>query len=231
MKTFVIFDIDGTLVRSNRVDSMCFAASFEKVYGKPFPTIDWMQYPHVTDTTIFSTVIRDLFGREVEWSEIEDFTDHYLEALRQKRRTEPHHFQMILNADGIVNHLLNDDRYVVGLATGGWSRPAKLKLDYVQIDTEQMIRGYADGKYSRESIIREVEQEAANRHSDITRTVYIGDQLWDVRTTRNLQMNFIGVRWRGDKELLQDAGVEQVLQDYRDLDEVERAIQTARPPQ
>jgi len=51
-KTLVIFDIDGTLLYSNKVDSQCFADTYEELYSEPFPTIDWTKFPHVTDDTI-----------------------------------------------------------------------------------------------------------------------------------------------------------------------------------
>ena len=73
MKTFVIFDIDGTLLYSNKADSQCFADTYEEIYQKEFPTIDWRNYPHVTDTTIFQTVIQAQFGRAVEQKEVEVF--------------------------------------------------------------------------------------------------------------------------------------------------------------
>ena len=53
MKTLIIFDIDGTLVYSNKVDSKCFSETYQQIYGEPFPSIDWRVYPHVTDHTIF----------------------------------------------------------------------------------------------------------------------------------------------------------------------------------
>jgi len=48
----IIFDVDGTLVFSEKLDSRCFAATYQEVYRIPFPTIDWRKYPHVSDTTI-----------------------------------------------------------------------------------------------------------------------------------------------------------------------------------
>ena len=33
-KTLLIFDVDGTLVYSNRIDSQCFAATYEALYNK-----------------------------------------------------------------------------------------------------------------------------------------------------------------------------------------------------
>ncbi len=36
----VIFDVDGTLVFSEKKDSQAFADTYQMVYNRPFPTID-----------------------------------------------------------------------------------------------------------------------------------------------------------------------------------------------
>ncbi|MBK8490343.1 MAG: hypothetical protein IPL49_05395 [Saprospirales bacterium] len=73
MKTLILFDVDGTLLHSEKNDSQSFAETYEELYGRPFPTIDWLQYPHVTDTTILQSVVGDHFERDCRWEEIEIF--------------------------------------------------------------------------------------------------------------------------------------------------------------
>ena len=84
-KTLVIFDIDGTLVYSNKIDSQCFAQTYQRIYGLEFPTIDWTKYPHVTDTTIFKTVIRQHFDRAAEAEEMVEFQHEYVALLELTR--------------------------------------------------------------------------------------------------------------------------------------------------
>ena len=190
----VIFDVDGTLVYSNRVDSQCFADTYQAIYKQPFPSIDWTRYPHVTDTSIFSAVIEEQFQRQVEQEEIDHFTDHFVEALRRKRMTEPESFQVVPGARAAVERLLATDGYTVGIATGGWKRPAQLKLRHVGIPQEELFFSGADGKITRESIIEEVISGVKEASIAYERVVYIGDAIWDVQTTRNLQMDFVGIQ-------------------------------------
>jgi phosphoglycolate phosphatase-like HAD superfamily hydrolase len=226
----VIFDVDGTLVYSNRVDSQCFADTYESIYKQPFPSIDWTRYPHVTDTSIFSAVIEEQFQRQVEQEEIDHFTDNFVEALRRKRITEPESFRIVPGARAAVERLLATDGYTVGIATGGWKRPAQLKLRHVGIPQEELFFSGADGKITRESIIEEVISGVEEASIAYERVVYIGDAIWDVQTTRNLQMDFVGIRRKKDISFLKAAGATEVITDYLDFDYFLGAIHRSTPP-
>ncbi|MBI1223719.1 MAG: HAD hydrolase-like protein [Bacteroidetes bacterium] len=228
-KTLIIFDIDGTLVYSNKIDSQCFALAYQRVYGIEFPTIDWTKYPHVTDTTIFRTVIRDHFEREVTELEIVEFQNEYVEMLEEKRRETPADFQEVPFARHTIERLLEDERFVVGIGTGGWLRPAQVKLAHVEIPTHSIVLAGADGHEQRESIIGQV-METVNQWHEIERTVYIGDAIWDVDTTRRMGMNFVGIRRAGDLEVLRKMGTSVVLQDYRNFELFLQAVFEAKPP-
>lgn len=229
-KTLIIFDIDGTLVFSNKVDSQCFAETYDKVYGRPFPSIDWRRYPHVTDHAIFHSVIREQFGRPCEPGEIEAFQNHFVELLEQKRKEQPEGFREVPGARETVLRLLGHPDYAVGIGTGGWHRPACLKLNHVNIPLENIYLSAADGKETRKAIIEEAVHFSKQKHRSFERIVYVGDAVWDVRTTRNMSMNFVGIRKDGDVDVLRREGAAVVLEDFSDHDAFLRAVQTAVPP-
>lgn len=230
MKTLIIFDVDGTLVHSNKVDSQCFADTYRKVYGKTFPTIDWTKYPHVTDTSIFRTVIRQQFDRDPKPGELGTFVDHFTAALHELRLERPGDFMEVPGARTTMERLLADESYIVGIATGGAEKPARLKLRHVGIAEHEIHLSGADGKETREGIIERVFDLVAATKLDYSRTVYIGDAIWDVQTTRNMQLDFVGVRIRRDVEVLRSLGAEQVVTDYLDFAAFMEAVQKARPP-
>ena len=227
----VIFDVDGTLIFSEKKDSLAFAATYEKIYRLPFPTIDWRTYPHVTDTTIFDSAIRQHFGRPSNEPEIARFLEQYVALLQDNRRTAPDAYQEVPGARQAITALEQDDRYLVGVATGGWKRSAEIKLQHVGISIGHRFFSGADGKIEREHIIEEVVSEAeAFIGGSFSKIIYIGDAVWDVQTTRNLQMDFIGVRRRGDFSLLQKEGVRHIIRDYRDYTGFLRLLEEAVPP-
>ncbi len=230
VKTLIIFDIDETLVCSNRLDSQCFATTYEELYGKTFPGIDWHSYPHVTDTAIINWVIRNHFNRLATKKEMLRFQDHFVALLELRRKENPANFQEVPFAKITIDRLLADSRYVVGIATGGWEKPAKVKLRHVGIPEDRLVMSCADGKTTREAILREIIDSVALNGLEIRHSVYVGDARWDVQTTRNLNLNFLGIRREGDFDVLEKEGSTQVFQDYQNYEGFLEMVAVATPP-
>ena len=226
----IIFDIDGTLVYSNRVDSQCFADTYQDIYGLPFPSIDWKRYPAVSDTTIFDAVIQEHFQRRPDPEEMADFCTQFVANIEEKRQTHPEEFQEVPGARHTIDHLRERPDCVLGIATGGWERPARVKLEHVGISLDTIFFSGADGHWTREAIIGSVTQPALRQHEQIEKIVYVGDAIWDVTTTRNLNMDFIGVRRGYDHQVLLQQGATQVVPNYLDFDAFWAAIKAATPP-
>src|SRR5437773_2833277 len=54
----VMFDIDGTLTETMKVDEECFVRSFNDVFGLTDIDTDWSNYPGTTDSGIFMVFSR-----------------------------------------------------------------------------------------------------------------------------------------------------------------------------
>ncbi|MFK7982443.1 MAG: HAD family hydrolase [Saprospiraceae bacterium] len=210
----IIFDVDGTLVFSEKKDSQCFANTYQAVYGLPFPTIDWRKYPHVSDTTIFKTVIQEHFNRIPDEVEEESFRQKFVANIIKNRAQTPVEFKEVPYAKQTIDKLLKDDRFVIGVATGGWKAPAIVKLNFVNIPTNKLIITGADGKVTREDITNETIAKAKAQYGEFDRIVYIGDAIWDVTTTRNMGLPLIGIRRKGDIDFLEKLGAQLVLKDF-----------------
>lgn len=230
LKILVIFDVDGTLVYSDRVDSHCFADTYQQLYARPFPSIDWQRYPHVSDHVIFNCVIEEHFGRQAEEEEIHVFQNHFVQNIEERRLSTPEEFFEVPNARRMVELLLEDGRFAVGIGTGGWLRPAKVKLSHVGIPVEQLHLSGADFQPTREHIVQEAIRQAKEVHRDFARIVYVGDATWDVQTTRQMGLPFIGIRRNGDREVLVKEGASIVLEDFRQEEKFLDAIFTAPTP-
>lgn len=214
----VIFDVDGTLVYSDRADSRCFADTYQSVYQRPFPTIDWRQYPHVSDTTIFKNVIEQHFDRTPDAAEEAAFRQKFTNNITLNRQRTPERFHCVPHAPRMIRRLLQDDRFRVGVATGGWTAPARVKMNFVGIPHEDLVVTGADGKITRDDIINDTMIKAGGR-KQYDHVVYVGDAIWDFQTTRRMRMPLIGIRHRGDVEFFHQLGVSQVLIDYENYEQ------------
>ncbi len=218
MKTLIIFDIDGTLTISDSKDSISFADSYQEVFDRDFRSIDWRQYQHVTDHTIFHSVYEEHFGQICPPAELIRFQNHYVDSLKAGRQRSPHHYREVPGAKSLLNQLHQDDRFVIGIGTGGWRDPQLVKLNHVDISVQHIYDSYADDKETREQILQ-ASIDDSKKHHDIQKVVYIGDAIWDLHTTTNMNIPFIGIRHKGDHEFFTDRGVQHVLTDLSDPDQ------------
>lgn len=225
-KTFYLFDIDGTLLYSEKRDSQCFADSYASIFGRPFPTIDWTRFPEVTDHVIFRTAFHDHFQRYPTEVEREAFEEHYLAALTQVRSQDGGAFREVPGAVRYWQKLENDPAAIVGIATGGWQKPAAIKLAHVGLPPTPPYAGFANNKFSRVDILQAAIDLASNDHP-IDRIVYFGDAIWDLTTTRKMNIPFVGIRHKGDHAKLTEHGHRFVLTDYEDHEAVERLVKNA----
>jgi len=228
--TLVIFDVDATLVYSDKLDSKAFAQTYQAIYQQPFPSIDWKTYPHVTDDTIFNTVIQQHFQRPATIAEIQFFKAEFTKAITKNRQLQPSAYKIVPAAKEMMHILLEQEGIVIGVATGGWKAPAILKLKHVGIPTEGLFISGADGKTTRVQIIEEVLYNVQKAGILYDRIVYVGDAIWDVKTTRQMQIPLIGIRYKGDVEVLQNEGVQHVLTNYQNLALFREMINLAVPP-
>lgn len=226
----IIFDIDGTLVYSDKKDSQCFADTYHEVYQVPFPSIDWSTYPHVVDDVIFKQTINKHFGRIPDQQEMDDFQSLFAHKIQEKRHQQPNDFLEVPGAKQMIDHLLSHPNFLVAIGTGGWLQPAKIKLQHVGIPEQELILSAADRQTSREDILQFAIEQAQQVYKQFEQIVYIGDALWDVRTTRNMQLDFIGVRRKNDLEILQNAGATQVFANYLPRNQFINAFEQAQPP-
>jgi phosphoglycolate phosphatase-like HAD superfamily hydrolase len=213
VKTFVLFDIDGTLLYSEKTDSRSFATSYEAIFGLVFPTIDWTKFAEVTDHVIFRTAFYDHFDRYPTEDERVTFEDHYLCDLAASREKRPEEFREVPGSAELWRRLEADDRFVPGIATGGWQRPAAIKLAHVGIPSAHPYAGYANGKFSRVDILNEAIELAGAVH-EIDRVIYVGDAVWDVTTTQKMGLPLIGVRRKGDHDELRRFGADRIVTDF-----------------
>jgi phosphoglycolate phosphatase-like HAD superfamily hydrolase len=221
LKKLALFDIDGTLTDTNRIDGECFVAAWREQFAGASIDDDWSQYPHTTDRGILRELFRRSLSREATEADLEAHRVRFIEHLRER-------MQSGLALPGAIEFLaiLPGEGWTVVLCTGAWGESARLKLDRAGFPFGLRVAS-CDQFESREDIVRHGIALAGGLGDT---NVIFGDATWDVHAARNLALPFIGVGGVRRAERLRAAGAEHVIADYSDATEVLRLMGAARPP-
>jgi phosphoglycolate phosphatase-like HAD superfamily hydrolase len=212
----VMFDIDGTLTETMKVDEECFVRSFKAVFGFADINTDWSHYPRTTDSGIFHDVFTSRIGRSPTAQETSQFRQHFIHLLAAASSQSP--FTPVAGADKLLSRLAQGGSHRVSLATGAWRDSARLKMASAGMCYEDFPSASADDALDRESIIRLSRQRAAERYGRFGSTVYVGDGVWDARACRGIGIPFIGIATGSRARRLSAEGAVCVFSDYSDTD-------------
>ncbi len=213
-----VFDVDGTLTRTDRVDDICFVRALADAHSIDDVSTDWAAYPHTTDSAITSHIFRERFGRAPEEAELLKLKSHFVRLLEGQRAAEPSLFAEVVGASAMLRRLSREPAWRAAIATGGWRVSAALKLKAARVEPDDYPAAFADDGISREEILRAALERAQTfyRRSRFDRVVSVGDGLWDVRAARNLGLPFLGVGCGEREERLRRAGATHVIEDFGD---------------
>jgi phosphoglycolate phosphatase-like HAD superfamily hydrolase len=213
----VMFDIDGTLTETMKVDGECFARSFKDVFGFADIDTDWSHYPHTTDSGIFHDVFTSRIGRSPTAQEVSRFRQHFIQLLTVASSQSP--FAPVAGADGLLSRLAQDGSHRVSLATGGWRDSSRLKMASAGMCFDNHPAASADDALDRESIMKISGQRAAERYGEsFSCTVYVGDGVWDVHACRSVGIPFIGIGTGSRAARLSAEGAVCVFPDFSAAD-------------
>jgi len=227
MKNLVIFDIDGTLTKTTHVDDVCFVQSFVDELGIRDLDTDWSRYPTVCDSGITQHIFRTHLGRLPSATELTRLQRRFVSLLEQSYERDPHLFVEVPGAGAAVHNLRQQAGWAVAIATGGWQMSALFKLNKAGIAVDGLPAAFADHGVTREVILATVLVMARHTYQQqqFARVVYIGDGVWDVRTARQLNLDFVGVA-SGDREaVLRAEGARAIIQDFSDIDQFRHVLE------
>ncbi len=210
----VIFDIDGTLTDTKKVDDKCFVKAFKQTFDIEITALDWGVTKNVTDWGLTEEVVEMVYGRKPTEKEYEKMLTNFMTLLKNEKQENPSQFQEITGAVSFYHYIINQTDYKVGIATGSWEKSALLKLESIGIEVDGVAFSNSDYHISREGItLHTIEQLQRKHKEDITDIVYFGDGIWDYNTCKNLGIRFIGIDILND-EKLKNIGAKIVFQDY-----------------
>lgn len=226
-----IFDIDGTLTRTDDLDRQCFVQAFADEFQIKKINTNWAEYGHTTDSGITLQIFQEYLGRAPEPEELSRLQRRFADLLHQHYTATPEQFAEIPGASAMLRQLTQVEDWAIALASGGWRASACLRLSWAGLDIEGLPMAFADDGISREEIVRTAVSRAKALHEqpDFEEIVGIGDGIWDVMTAAQLKLAFVGVA-SGRQTTLRDVGVESIVEDFVDFDCFFQALNTASIP-
>jgi phosphoglycolate phosphatase-like HAD superfamily hydrolase len=212
----IIFDIDGTLTDTKKVDDICFIDAFDKTFGIDISSMDWSEFTTVTDWGITRDIVFKEQKKELSKADHELMKTNFFEKLIQEKKTNPNLFREVAGAIDFFNLIKNSPKYEVGIATGCWEQSGVFKLNAIGIDASGIAYSNSDRFITRENIVlHTIEQAEENSQQKFSEIVYFGDGIWDYKTCENLGIRFIGIDILKDGKL-KDIGTNVVFENFLD---------------
>jgi len=184
----LIFDIDGTLIDSEQLDSKYFVQAVRDVEGDIYISEDWSIYKKVTDLAILTEILHQ--------NDISDIDDHVAAIRTRFSKLLDIHFSdggICRPFPGVMDFLERvtaDGRFTIGIATGGWRRSALQKLSAAGIDASDIPMSTSDDGEDRAEIMA----HCLDKFTQTTmQPVYFGDGIWDSEASKQLGWRFVGI--------------------------------------
>ena len=182
-----IFDIDGTLVESFDFDGASYVSAIREVLGEIYIDDDWSKYKNVTDSGILRQIMEE--NKIQEDGQIEEVRKKFGELIGQYFKNGGE-CRPTKGAICLIDKLLSDQHYKIGIATGGWKHTAKMKLRHAGFNLRNTVLFSSDDSDERVEIMKKCLSALGD---GFHRIVYIGDAVWDIQATKKLGWHFIGV--------------------------------------
>ncbi|HOO78137.1 MAG TPA: haloacid dehalogenase-like hydrolase [bacterium] len=227
-----IFDVDGTLTKTLDVDAECFVEAFAQEFGITGFSTDWGSYQHYTDSGIADQIYAEATGAGLDAEAHQRLINRFMLLLSSRANDEPELFGEVDGAGETLERLKAEGAWKIAICTGCWLESARYKLQKAGIDPGGIPLATADDSMVRSRIFRMALKRSRQcyrvRHFD--RVVYVGDGVWDVAMTRELDHPFIGIG-RGDRaDRLRGLGAGVVFPDLSDYPAFRRALEEATVP-
>jgi len=203
-----IFDIDGTILNSLNIDDGCFRDTLESIYNVKTDDIQWSKSKNETsgtDSGILNWLSDYYLKKILSDEEAEYFKKMFhslLETEFKKYSIENLEIPGVLN---ILDYLINK-KCCVSIATGSWYQSALLKLGSIGIPENRFPISASDNFLWRIDIIKESiiqsEEFYLNKFDSekyFDKVIYIGDGIWDLKTAKELNIEFIGIDYKKNK--------------------------------
>lgn len=181
----VLFDIDGTLIRSGRAGMRGMNAAFQRLHGRE-DALEGVQLAGRTDRAIVSDVLRAL---EIEPTPaaIEQLRDAYLDQLAAELQKPMPGSGVLPGVAPVLDALEARPDTGVGLLTGNFERGAAIKLGHFGLWPRFGFGAFGDAHVDRRDLVPlaiDRAERATGARVPAWRVMVIGDTPLDIDCAR-----------------------------------------------
>lgn len=198
--TVLLFDIDGTLVRTNGAGKAAMEGALRDAFGVE-NILDVVPYSGRTDPAIGHDLLR-VHGLPVTPENLQRLTSEYLQRL--PAALDRFGGIVLPGVRELIGELQRRDEVRLGLLTGNVIAGATIKLSFFNLWSSFAFGGFGDGRVHRDDVAREALMQA-KQHGPVTldRCWVIGDSPHDVSCTRAIGAKVLAVAtgWHSLDEL------------------------------
>jgi phosphoglycolate phosphatase-like HAD superfamily hydrolase len=208
----VIFDIDGTMIKTHSAEIPCFLQALQETTGIKDISLDLLTYKHVTDKGIAIECIENHFQRTAKEHELALFENRFLHLLEEAIHSTP--IEPISGIENFIDKLQLESDIHLAIATGAYLRSAQLKLQHTSLMTS-LPYATSNDSINRRAIMEKARIQAQQFYStEYDSVIYIGDGPWDVRAANSLRWPFLGIASNYSADHLKNFGATMIIEDF-----------------
>jgi phosphoglycolate phosphatase len=192
VKKLILWDIDGTILRTNRAGIVALTRAFEKLFGRE-PDMSTVEVAGRTDKWISARMLESN-GLLVSHENVHSLVDTYLTLLPEELSTKPG--RVLPGVKALLDTLRERPDVVQGLLTGNVERGARIKLEHYAVWHYFEFGAFGDDSALRNELGPHALRRAGERHSIQflpAKTFVIGDTPHDIECGKVIGACTIGV--------------------------------------
>lgn len=157
--------------------------------------------------------------------------DCFVGLLRGRYESAANAFGEIPGATAFLARLRHA-KWGVAIATGGWERSARFKMDAEELGAGHLPAAFAEDGPARHDIVQAAIARAKTyyRENAFPRVALVGDAIWDLRCAQTLGLPFVAVAHPDRATHLGELGTSHVVEHFIDQNDCFRCLEGARVP-
>ena len=147
----LLFDIDGTLIRTDGVGKRGLNRAFEALYGSPNIMGDILLAGQ-TDDKIMKNAYAAA-GMNFSYQELSRFKKVYFDIIAEEMQKDGHDRALMPGIAELLPELERRPDTFLGLLTGNWEKSGRIKIDYFGLNSFFPFGAFADDSPERADLV------------------------------------------------------------------------------